>query len=364
MLFCALLFVFVAVMWLASPDRAGPVQAALPAADQAAGDASRLPDSPTSPGPVLRVTILPSDDWPDWGATITYTIVLSNTGDAPASAAVMTNALPAGLTYVSGTLHATSGAAEYQATARTIRWQGDLALNTPAIVTYAAQLFTQEYIYNTALLTHPQAAQAAGATSSPADEWSAAEVIAEGHIFDYKLASYRNLAVDSQGRPRIAYGGESGLYYATFDNDAWTSVRVPVTPTRPTKAALALDPQDRALIAFYDDIWGYIWLAREISPTANTWSLERVSSKYFGVNFMEKVDIQLDSAGRLHMVYYDTDAPSGHYYTVYSGTTWLTPTLAAASSTCAFALDANDTPHLACKRTIYTSHGYKLRFFA
>lgn len=308
-----------------------------------------------SNGVTLSLSIAPSAPALAWGEFVTYTVVLRNTGSATAEGATLTNALPDGLTYISGTLQATSGSAEYRFTPRSIEWQGVLTPNLAVTLTYVAQLVTQDYIYNTAVLTHPLALNVARATSSPADEWGAPEVIAEGRVFDYRLASYRNIAVDSQCRPRIAYGGESGLYYATFANGAWTSARVPVTPTRPTKAALVLDPQDHALIAFYDDAWGYIWLAREISPTANTWSLERVSTKYFGSNFMEKVDIQLDSAGRLHLVYYDGDAPSGHYYTVYNGTTWLTPTLAVASSTCAFAVDGNDVPHLACKRSIYLS---------
>jgi uncharacterized repeat protein (TIGR01451 family) len=327
----------------------------VPAAQAAAPASVLASDVMTQPAaaPVLLIALQPSADRPAWGEVFTYTLVMRNTGDAVAAGAAMTNALPDGLTYVSGTLQATSGAAEYQAAERTIRWQGDLALNAAVTLTYAAQLLTQDYIYNTAVLTHPLAAASAGATTSPADEWGAPEVVAEGRVFDYKLASYRNIAVDSQGRPRIAYGGETGLYYATFANGAWTSMQVPVTPTRPTKAALVLDPQDRALIAFYDDIWGYIWVAREISPTANIWSLEQVSSKYFGSNFMERVDIQLDNAGRLHLVYYDGDAPSGHYYTVHEGGAWHAPALAVASSTCAFALDENDIPHLACKESAY-----------
>lgn len=344
---------------------AGPAPSA-PAATLASAPAAAAPAQPAA-APVLQLALQPSAAAPAWGEVFTYTLVMRNTGDAAAPGAEMTNALPDGLTYLSGTLQATSGAADYLFTERAIRWQGDLPTAAPVTLTYAAQLVTQEYIYNTAVLTHPLAAAAASATSSPADVWGAAEVIAEGRVFDYKLASYRNIAVDSQGRPRIAYGGESGLYYATFANGAWTSVQVPVTPTRPTKAALVLDNQDRARIAFYDDAWGYIWLARETGaavgaesaqaadPAASAWSLERVSTKYFGSNFMEKVDIQLDSAGRLHLVYYDGDAPSGHYYTVYDGGAWRAPTLAAASSTCAFAVDGNDIPHLACKRSIYLS---------
>ncbi len=327
------------------PVTAPPIQMAASVSSPAAA-----PLTATN-GVTLSLSIAPSVSAPAWGEIVTYTLVMRNTGDAAAPGAALTNTLPDGLIYLSGTLQATAGAAEYLFTPRTIRWQGDLAPGAAVTLTYAAQLVTQEYIYNTAVLTHPLATAAASATSSPADDWGAPEVIAEGHIFDYRLASYRNIAVDSQGRPRIAYAGASGLYYATFNSGVWTSV--PVTTTRSTRAALVLDPQDRALIAFYDDYQGYIWLAREISPTANIWNLERVSTKAFGGNFTRKVDIQLDSAGRLHMVYYDGDAPSGHYYTVYSGTTWLTPTLAVASSTCAFALDGNDVPHLACAESVY-----------
>lgn len=346
--FCGLLF----ALTVGALAMAGPAPAAQTSQPSAPASAPVVaPALQPATAPVLQLTLRPGADRPAWGEIVTYTLVMRNTGDAAASGAALTNTLPDGLTYLSGTLQTTAGAAEYLLTPRTIRWQGDLAPSGAVTLTYAAQLVTLEYIYNTAVLTHPLAAAVASATSSPADDWGAPEVIAGGRIFDYRLASYRNIAVDSQGRPRIAYAGESGLYYATFNNGVWTSV--PVTTTRSTRAALVLDPQDRALIAFYDDYQGYIWLAREISPTANIWSMERVSAKAFGGNFTRKVDIQLDSAGRLHMVYRDDDPPSGHYYTVYSGTTWLTPTLAVASSTCAFALDGNDVPHLACTESVY-----------
>ncbi|MEJ5310073.1 MAG: PKD domain-containing protein [Anaerolineae bacterium] len=307
----------------------------------------------------LTVSIAADPLYLDWGDVVTYTIVMRNTGDPLAAGARMTNTLPNGLTYISGTLQAASGAAEYRLTEHTIYWQGDLAANVPVTVTYVAQLLTLDYIQNNVALGHPQAPAVATAASSPPDAWGAPEVVAAGREFDEDTIGPRPLAVDSQGRPRVAYGARDGLYYATFENGAWVSARVPVTPSMPSKTALVLDAQDRAYIAFYD-VRGHIWLAREISPTANTWSLESVTPKDFGSNSLERATLQLGSDGRLHLVYYDTDTPSGYYYTVYSGTTWLTPTLATDSSTCSpLALDADNTPHLVC----VTYFGYDLTLF-
>ncbi len=307
----------------------------------------------------LTVSITADPLYLNWGDSVTYTIVMRNTGDPLAAGARMTNTLPNGLTYISGTLQAASGAAEYRLTEHTIYWQGDLTATVPVTVTYVAQLVTLDYIQNNVTLGHPQAAAEAKAASSPPDAWSAPEVIIAGSEFDGNTVGPRPLAVDSQGRPRVAYGARGGLYYATFENGAWVSARVPVTPSMPSKTALVLDAQDRAYIAFYDTR-GHIWLAREISPTANTWSLESVTPKDFGSNSLERATLRLGSDGRLHLVYYDADTPSGHYYTVYSGTTWLTPTLATDSGNCSsLALDANNTPHLVC----VTYYGYDLTLF-
>lgn len=147
--------------------------------------------------PILGLQITPSDDFPGWGDTVTYTIVMNNTGDAAAGGAVMTNALPTGLDYVSGTLQASGGTPTYLDAGRTVCWDGDLAVSGMVTVTYAAALNTDDYIYNTAVVSHPLALEEAGATSSPADEWDDPEPLAAPHEFDEELGGWRHIAVDT-----------------------------------------------------------------------------------------------------------------------------------------------------------------------
>ena len=298
--------------------------------------------------PVLDLTITPSDDFPEWGDTVTYTIVMNNTGGAAANGAVMTNALPTGLDCMTSTLQASGGTPTYLDAGRTVRWDGDLAVSGTVTVTYAAALNTGDYIYNTAVVTHPRALEDAGATSSPADEWSDPEPLAAPREFDEELGGWRHIAVDSNDVPHVAYAG-AGLYYATLSGTVWLSETVPGTVASLELAALVLDDQDHARIAFYGD--DHLWLARQVSTTGElTWTVEEIaditSSWQLGL-----LDLQQGSDGSLHLVYYYDYAL---YYTAYSDTVWLTPTLVIADGACdlddgySLALDQNDVPHVAC----------------
>ena len=298
--------------------------------------------------PDLGLQIIPSDDFPEWGDTVTYTIVMNNTGGAVAGGAVMTDTLPTGLDYVSGTLQATGGTPTYLDAGRTVRWDGDLAVSGMVTVTYAAALNTDDYIYNTAVVTHPRALEDAGATSSPADEWSDPEPLAAPRKFDDELGGWRHIAVGSDGAVHIAYAGAS-LYYATLNGTTWFSETVSGTVAGLELAALVLDDQDHTRIAFYGE--NYLWLARQISATGGiTWTVEEVaditSSWKLGL-----LDLQQGSDGSLHLVY---DYDDALYYTAYSDTAWLTPTLVITDGACdlgdgySLALDQNDVPHVAC----------------
>ena len=332
--------------------------------------AVRAPGMEIAAGPVLNLYMTPSNVQPAWGDVFTYTVVMSNTGEA-ATGAVMTNTLPEGLTYLVSSLQSTAGSAEYRANSATILWQGDLPPNTPVAVSYRVQLVTAAFIYNTAVLHHAASGAQVSATSSPADFWSAPETIAQANEFDQNLASRRFLAVNSQGQPRIAYASDQGLTYATFASGSWVNARVPITPYAPSKVVLALAADDRAHIVFYD-VRGHIWLMRESSTAqgaeaghgaTGAWSQESVVAKDFGSDNDEVADLRIGSDGRLHLVYYDADAPSGWYYTFHDGVAWQPPVLAVdEASLCSnLALDATGAMHLACVKNkelrLYTNNG-------
>ncbi|HEY1013243.1 MAG TPA: right-handed parallel beta-helix repeat-containing protein [Herpetosiphonaceae bacterium] len=71
---------------------------------------------------------------PRSGATFTYTITLRNTG-APAASAALSDTIPAGLSYVPGSLRATSGTVDAGA-APLLRWSGALGSAEPVVVQY------------------------------------------------------------------------------------------------------------------------------------------------------------------------------------------------------------------------------------
>ncbi len=299
-----------------------------------------------TPHPALDLQLTPSDVFPGVGEAITYTMAMINAGDAAANGAVMTNTLPTGLDYVSDTLTATGGAAAYVAADRTVRWDGDLGISGSVTLTYAAVLNTGDPIYNSAVLSHPRAFESASATSSPADEWNAPEPLDAAHVFDDDLGARRYIAVDSDGAPHIAYAGDTGLHYATPSTGF--SETVPGSGDYLADAALVLNDQDYAHIAFQDE--DQLRIAEQISESgALTWTVSTIADVYswdFG-----PLDLKQGSDGSLHLVY---DYDDALYYTAYSETGWLTPTLVITDGACdlgdgySLALDVNDVPHVAC----------------
>jgi uncharacterized repeat protein (TIGR01451 family) len=108
---------------------------------------------------------------PQTGQTITYSIVLRNLS-APLTATVhLTDVVPTGLSYVSGTFTATSGA--ITVTAPTLRWTGALS-PTPIVTISYATLVTEE---NRRLITNTSAVVAPGYTPLTLD----ASIIVNGY---------------------------------------------------------------------------------------------------------------------------------------------------------------------------------------
>jgi len=303
--------------------------------------------------PVLNLLLTPDYAFPSAGDTITYTVVMSNSGDAPANGAVLTNVIPVGMSYVTGSVTATAGVPAYLTANHTVRWDGDLDVAAPVVLTYAVQLETDDPIYNSASLSHPNALQPAGATSTPADNWSAPIQVDTAHDFDNgeNLGSWRHIAVDADGAPHVAYGGD-GLYYAVLSDTTWVVDAITTTGSR--KPALILNDAGLARIAFVAG--SELRMARQISAAgALSWTSEFIAP-IDGSYAIGNLDLQQGSDGRLHLVY---DHHEELYYTVYSGTGWLTSTLVITESACnlnhnssnygfSLALDQNDAPHVAC----------------
>jgi uncharacterized repeat protein (TIGR01451 family) len=93
---------------------------------------------------------------PAHGQTVTYTIVVQNL-TAPLSATVyLTDVVPPGLAYVSGTLTATAGTVT-ESLAPTLRWSGSLTPTPAVTVTYAVTVSVTglQIITNTATIAAP-----------------------------------------------------------------------------------------------------------------------------------------------------------------------------------------------------------------
>lgn len=74
------------------------------------------------------------------GETITYTVILTNTGNMNAAGALMTDTLPLSVTYRSGSMSASSGSAGYAG--GVITWNGVVNVGTPVTITYGTTLDT------------------------------------------------------------------------------------------------------------------------------------------------------------------------------------------------------------------------------
>lgn len=81
-------------------------------------------------------TVHPAEPAPQ--ETVTFTLILSNTGNAPAERVRVQDVLPSGLNYVSGTLEATAGT--YGIQNGVITWTGSIPTGRPVTLTFAAGL--------------------------------------------------------------------------------------------------------------------------------------------------------------------------------------------------------------------------------
>jgi uncharacterized repeat protein (TIGR01451 family) len=91
-----------------------------------------------------------------YGQTITYTIVIRDLTAPLATTVYLTDVVPAGLSYVPGSLAATSGSAD-DAGSPTLHWSGTLTPAPVVTVTYAVTVSTasSDYLTNSAVIAAP-----------------------------------------------------------------------------------------------------------------------------------------------------------------------------------------------------------------
>lgn len=89
----------------------------------------------------------------------------------------------------------------------------------------------------------------------------------------FRAMGDRHLALDAAGHPHVAYGDDN-LFYAWHDGTAWHYETVQVAEDVGEHAALGLDAQGRAHIAYYDRWMGQLRYAFRAGP--DDWQLQVV----------------------------------------------------------------------------------------
>jgi len=107
--------------------------------DYLGGTIRRLADARDSSPDLSTSTKSASTTSADPGETITYTIQLTNTGEASGATIFLTDTLPTGLNYIPGTLQATDGKVDDSDIPR-LYWQGGVSSSRSVKITYQASV--------------------------------------------------------------------------------------------------------------------------------------------------------------------------------------------------------------------------------
>ena len=170
-----------------------------------------------------------------------------------------------------------------------------------------------------------------------------------------------SLALDGEGRPHVAYGGnlagtyEYGLKYAWHDGSTWQIEMVDDSVSPGWHNSLALDSLDNPHIAYHDPGEAL----KYAHYYSGSWHIQAVQS---GADLGEKASLALDSSGMPHIAYWDY---TNHRirYARRVGADWQIETVVTFVATgydtsLSFALDASDQPHI----SYYDYDLYRLRY--
>jgi hypothetical protein len=123
------------------------------------------------------------------------------------------------------------------------------------------------------------------------------------------------IALDSQGRPHIAYYTKGALSYASWSGSAWSTAAVESRTNVGLAVGLKLDGADRPHLSYYDWNTGDLRYA-VLTPTG--WLTETVDSSG---DVGKVADLVLDSDGGPHIAYYDATLHAIKYARLI-GTRW------------------------------------------
>ncbi|MFH0791036.1 MAG: choice-of-anchor U domain-containing protein [Candidatus Omnitrophota bacterium] len=134
----------------------------------------------------------------------------------------------------------------------------------------------------------------------------------------FYLSSPRAIAIDSQNRPHIAYGGKH-LYYAYYDGAAWTYETVDSAFNVGECASIAIDSNNKVHISYLDCSIGCNYVLKYATNASGRWVTTIVdpdSDFYYN-------SIAIDSSNKVHISYLDWSNGYLKYATNASGS-WIT----------------------------------------
>lgn len=182
----------------------------------------------------------------------------------------------------------------------------------------------------------------AQAPSTPAASWQKTTADLDG-------GSEPSLALDAEGRPHVAYGGNLagtyvyGLKYAWHDGSDWRIEMADEAVSPGWANSLELDGLGNPHIAYHDPPEALMY-AHYYSAS---WHIQQVET---GEDVGEKAVLDLDSASMPHIAYWDY-ANHRIRYARRTGADWQIETVVTFVATgydtsLSFALDAADQPHV------------------
>lgn len=155
----------------------------------------------------------------------------------------------------------------------------------------------------------------------------------------YAITGHQSLALDSLGRPHVAYGG-NGLFYAWFDGATWQATLVEAGAGVGEYVALALDTSGDPHISY---TWGSGDQLRYARRAGGVWTTQAV-----GAEVSWSTTLALTTGDQPRIGYY-TPVSRDLKYAAWTGSAWEITTVEADGIVGAYpslALDSGGAPHL------------------
>lgn len=172
---------------------------------------------------------------------------------------------------------------------------------------------------------------------------------------------YSSMAFDSAGRPHIGYfdviNGDLKHAYVNTSGD-WVSEVVDGAGIKGEHTSLAIDPFDNIHISYYDRSSGVLMYATRAVSVPSAWSAQPVDSSSGDTGWY--TSIAADSAGKVHISYYDSINMDLKYAT-NAGGSWVTETVDSTDDTgwdTSIAVDGSDRVHI----SYYDATNHDLRY--